>query len=40
VKRKPAEPILAGPCGDNFQGMVTNFVNTPSPIQGEWTSQD
>jgi len=29
--------LFAGPCGDNYQGMVTNFAALVTPIQATYT---
>lgn len=31
---------LAGPCGDNYQGMVTNFAALVTPIQATYNQGD
>jgi hypothetical protein len=31
-----APPQTPGPCGDPFQGVVTDFVNQPSPSQATY----
>jgi hypothetical protein len=31
---------LAGPCGDNYQGMVTNFAVLVTPIQATYNQGD